>query len=208
MHIQFGCGYSAPRNWRNFDSSITLRLQRLPVIGWLVRRKRAAFPSNVEYGDVVRKLPIADNSCDGIYASHVLEHLTRSEIELALAETHRILKPNGRFRLVVPDLEVAVADYIKDIKEGSIDASDNFNGPNTLLGKVKRPRKLKEIAHEVLATSAHMWMWDYQSLAGLLQKHGFKSIRRASFNDSDDDAFLSVEEEKRFFRSVAIDCTK
>ena len=42
-------------------------------------------------GDVVRGLPVADQSCDGVYASHVLEHLSRTDFEAAMRETFRIL---------------------------------------------------------------------------------------------------------------------
>src|SRR5437762_10917202 len=36
-----------------------------------------------------------DESCDAIWASHVLEHLSRHEVGKALREFHRILVPSG-----------------------------------------------------------------------------------------------------------------
>lgn len=47
-----------------------------------------------------------DDSVSEIYASHVLEHLAYSnEVLPALRECHRILKPDGRLMLAVPDME-------------------------------------------------------------------------------------------------------
>src|SRR5262245_33014690 len=98
LYVQFGCGFCAPPGWVNFDSSPTLRIERLPVIGRLVRRKTSRFPSNVRYGDIARGLPIADGSCAGLYGSHVLEHLALDEFRSALLNARRYLRRNGIFR--------------------------------------------------------------------------------------------------------------
>jgi predicted SAM-dependent methyltransferase len=46
-------------------------------------------------------------SCSEIYASHVLEHLGyNGEIQSTLKGFHRVLKPGGRLRVSVPDLEI------------------------------------------------------------------------------------------------------
>ncbi len=42
---------------------------------------------------------------DKIYCSHCLEHLTRTEGQKALAEFHRVLRPEGVVIIMVPDLE-------------------------------------------------------------------------------------------------------
>jgi hypothetical protein len=57
----------------NFDASITLRMERLPVVGRFVKKNSQRFPDGVAFGDIVKGLPLPDGSADGIYASHVLE---------------------------------------------------------------------------------------------------------------------------------------
>src|SRR5687767_6441655 len=107
LYVQFGCGLSAPDGWLNFDSSPTLRAQRLPLIGSAIARASdTRFPEAVRYGDIVTGLPVADGSCKGVYASHVLEHLALEDMRTALRNTWKILEPGGVFRLVVPDLEL------------------------------------------------------------------------------------------------------
>jgi SAM-dependent methyltransferase len=208
MHVQYGSGFSAPSGWTNFDASLTLRFERLPIIGRLYTKNAGRFPSNVRYGDVVSGLPIESDSCQGVYASHVLEHLSRQDIDEALAETYRILKPNGIFRLVVPDLELAAREYIQSVDENSPTSADEFVWDKTMLGRRTKSRKLLGILYDGLNTSTHLWMWDFNSLSHLLARHHFADIRRASFNDCADKAFVAVEELDRFEGAVAIEAKK
>ena len=110
--IQFGCGLSAPGDWLNFDSSPTLRLQQLPVIGGLVPTgPYGRFPNNVRYGDIVAGLPVPERSVELLYCSHVLEHLALADLRTALRNCRRVLKSGGMFRLVLPDLEFLISEY-------------------------------------------------------------------------------------------------
>ncbi|MGD9690924.1 MAG: methyltransferase domain-containing protein [Phycisphaerales bacterium] len=54
-----------------------------------------------------------DGSVSEIYASHVYEHLSYAELEQALREAHRALKPGGLLRMGVPDLQ-ALARLLVD----------------------------------------------------------------------------------------------
>ncbi|HLE17793.1 MAG TPA: methyltransferase domain-containing protein [Syntrophales bacterium] len=51
------------------------------------------------------KLPYEDNSIDGIFSSHTLEHIGKFKIVDTLKEWYRILKPEGKLTVRVPDLE-------------------------------------------------------------------------------------------------------
>jgi predicted SAM-dependent methyltransferase len=50
-------------------------------------------------------LPHPDNSVDDIRASHVLEHLTFAKAGEAMRDWYRALKPGGRLRIAVPDVD-------------------------------------------------------------------------------------------------------
>jgi SAM-dependent methyltransferase len=54
---------------------------------------------------------IASQSLDGVWCSHCLEHLYEHQVDRALSEMARILRPDGHACILVPDLQT-VAGYI------------------------------------------------------------------------------------------------
>ncbi len=208
VYVQYGCGLSAPETWLNFDVSPTLRIQKTPLIGFLLKKKlNVRFPSNVLYGNIISGLPVADNTCDGVYCSHTLEHLSLNDFRLALINTYKILKKGGIFRCIVPDLEYVAREYIRSLENGDNNASIRFI-ESTLLGTKERTRGLKGFLNVNLGNSHHLWMWDYASLSAELKNAGFNQIRRCAFNDSEDAMFKEVEDRDRFEFAVAIECRK
>lgn len=206
--IHYGCGLDAPDQWQNFDASPTLRIQKIPIIGSLVKNfLNVTFPDNVLYGDIVKGLPLAQNSCDIIYCSHVLEHLALDDFREALRNTHSILKPGGVFRLVVPDLESLILKYNSDKNNNNSDASVTFM-ENSLLGTKTRTKGLKGTITTLYGNSNHLWMWDYSSLQNELRNCGFTDIKRVNFGDSGHNELSLVENKERFVDAVAISCTK
>jgi SAM-dependent methyltransferase len=68
---------------------------------------------SVRRWDVQRGLPLREGDADACYASHVLEHLTSAAAGQLLAECHRVLRPGGILRLVVPNLETIARHYLQ-----------------------------------------------------------------------------------------------
>jgi len=60
----------------------------------------------------VDKLPIANNSYDLIYTSHVLEHVPWFQTKAALEEAYRILKNGGCIEIWVPNFKYIIECYI------------------------------------------------------------------------------------------------
>ena len=89
--LHLGCG------WRNFGSD------------WI--HIDGGEYDHLDHKDIT-KLPIADNTVDLIYASHVLEYFDREEALVVLTEWHRTLKPGGILRLAVPDYEAMAKLYV------------------------------------------------------------------------------------------------
>src|SRR5438132_916504 len=174
LRVQFGCGLSAPETWRNFDASPTLRFERLPIAGLLYTKNAERFPRNVEYGNIVKGLPLDHESCAAVYASHVLEHLSLGEFRMALGNTYELLAPGGRFRLVVPDLEILARQYLDS---GDSTAAQTFMRA-TALGIESRGRNLRAFLRSWLGNSSHLWMWDFKSLEHELSEAGFVDVAR------------------------------
>lgn len=202
VYVQYGCGFSPGEGWLNFDSSPTLRIEYLPVVGKLVSYRFSGnpsrFPSSVRYGDICKGLPVAHGTARGVYASHVLEHLSLDDLRQALVNTHKLLVPGGIFRLVVPDLQERAKRYVEEAGRKSPEAAGVFLSTSGL-GQEQRPRTLLQHARQMIGGSKHLWMWDEYSMTAELKNANFVEIRRCEFGDSTDHMFSSVESYGRFF---------
>jgi len=67
--------------------------------------------------DLMNPLEFSDNTFDVVYHSHVLEHMPKRYAPDFMAECWRILKHGGILRVVVPDLELAVGDYLQQLQK-------------------------------------------------------------------------------------------
>lgn len=90
MKLHIGCGKVYLEGWTNID----------------IINNEADLQE-----DVTNLVSIANNSCDIIYACHVLEHLGRDEFFSGLAHWRDKLKVGGILRLAVPDLEQVFKMY-------------------------------------------------------------------------------------------------
>jgi len=90
--VNVGCGEVCHPDWVNLDVS-------------------PSHPGVLPY-DLRKGLPFPDAHCDACYSSHVLEHMGRDEAERFLRECHRVTKPKGVVRIVVPDLEDVARAYL------------------------------------------------------------------------------------------------
>lgn len=202
--VNYGCGFSAPDSWLNYDASMTLRFERIPFLGRLYTKNSKRFPKNIRYGDIVKGLPLSNNSVDMVFCSHMLEHLSLNDFRMALKNTLNILKEGGVFRLVVPDLKQLAENYLNSNDE---DASIQFVR-NTLMGEEGRSQGLRSAAFNLLGNSKHLWMWDFISVQYELDLAGFVMIRECKYGDADDAMFKLVEDENRFMQAVCVECRK
>lgn len=105
--VNLGCGSCFHAAWINFD----------------------CVPSSplVKRWGVGQPLPFEDGGVDVVYHSHLIEHLpSRNGAEL-LRECHRILRPNGIIRIVVPDLENIARAYLSALDEAEKGGNDTLH---------------------------------------------------------------------------------
>lgn len=206
QNVQFGCGTCAPESWLNFDAGPAFLLEkRFPFLKTaLVRRGFPDYPKNIQYGDVIKGLPVAADSADRVYCSHVLEHLALGDCRTTLRNVYSYLKPGGVFRFVLPDLEFYAREYLSSDKP---EAAQIFMA-ETYLGEQVGARGLKSLPRTIFGRSQHLWMWDYKSFVPELEASGFTAVRRAQFGDSNDQAFAEVESEGRWTNCLGLECRK
>jgi len=93
MKVHIGCGNVILPNWINLD------IQSGPGVDLV--------------GDARELVHIKNNSCDIIYACHVLEHFSRNEIENVLKLWNKKLRRGGILRLAVPNFGNIVKCYLE-----------------------------------------------------------------------------------------------
>jgi predicted SAM-dependent methyltransferase len=204
-YVHYGCGLCAPLGWRNFDASSSLRLQKAPIIGRFFRfGSFPIFPTNVEYGDIVKGLPVKPESCQAIYASHILEHLSLQDFRIAIKNTYNYLNQGGIFRLVMPDLEYLIRCYQASRDSEAAIIFMEQSG----LGVRNSPRGFFDRARSWFGKSAHLWLWDYPGLYAELDLVRFQQIRRAQFHDSSEIRFYDVEDKGRWENCLGVECKR
>jgi len=94
--LNLGCGDQFNSTWTNVDIS--------PRSTSVLRH------------DLRQPLPFDCDSFDIVYHSHVLEHFDKQDAPVFLEECVRVLSSGGVIRVVVPDLERIIHEYLKNIE--------------------------------------------------------------------------------------------
>jgi len=111
-------------------------------------------------GDV-RKLPFPDNSVEIIETYHTIEHFPRRDLPRILKEWWRVLIPGGILIIECPDFDRVVKEYL----EGNEKRLNNIFGLQRFKG------------------DAHLWGYNFPRLKKLLEKCGYKGIKRCEPQD-------------------------
>lgn len=176
MRVYVGCGSSPIKGWLNFDNSLTVRCAHVPLVHRLVRsplRKQfieAVRTKGIKWADATKHIPLSDHSVEILYTCHMMEHLDQEEVRLFLKEAHRVLKPGGIIRVVVPDLRILIDRYL-----------DSGNADELIAGTflaVPKPKTLSQkLLHLLNGHRNHHWIYDSASMSALLQSCGFSDVR-------------------------------
>lgn len=114
----------------------------------------------------VTNLSYDNDSCDVIYASHLLEYFDRQEVIEVLKEWRRVLTVGGILRLAVPNFEVLSKLYSERVI-----TLDQVVGP--LYGKWNNP------------PIYHKTTYDFDSLGKVLKDCGFKDVKKYDWRETE-----------------------
>ncbi|NTS66803.1 methyltransferase domain-containing protein [Sphingomonas sp. HHU CXW] len=141
--------------------------------------------------DLRRELPYADNSFEGIYSEHTLEHMYPSEALLVIAEAARVLKPGGVFRVSVPNLARFIAFYNGE------EVSEEF----------KMFDSGCEAMWNLCQNHHHRSVWDAAMLKKQMLAAGFSAATERGFREGADQRLL-VDQDFRAWESLYVEGTK
>jgi predicted SAM-dependent methyltransferase len=174
--------------------------------GWVNLDGYAATNVNCRF-DARRRLPFADGAVRGIFSEHSFEHLDYvEEVPGFLRECFRVLKPTGVMRIIVPDAEKYLRAYARGgwdelavIRPLYDDRRDHYfhfryNTPMELVNVVFRQWQ------------EHKFAYDFETLAFVLQRAGFKVIRQEYARSVD--PTLCIDFDQRASESLYVDAIK
>lgn len=93
LNLACGTSFITDQSWINVDFSVASNQ---------VRRLNLLDP-----------LPFPDQYFYVIYSSHFLEHVPINKVQHLLRDWHRLLKPGGKIRLVLPDFQILARRYLE-----------------------------------------------------------------------------------------------
>ncbi len=125
MKLHLGAFDKGIKGWTNTDITPHIWISKIPFLPYMLF-KLGMMPIEryqqhclgvfrmLEYVDLCKPLPYADNSVSAIFSSHVFEHLFMDEVERLIKECYRVMQSGGVCRVVVPDLEKIIDIYNPD----------------------------------------------------------------------------------------------
>lgn len=147
--------------------------------------------------DIVRQAyPFPDERFDGIYTEHCLEHIPLEACERNLREFHRMLRPGGRVRIVVPDGEMLI-DIYKDRRNGGSRRMPHEDGYDTMM----------QCINGVFRNHGHQFIYDLETMRLLLERSGFRNVERMAYKQGRDPALIN-DSEVRSRESLYVEAVK
>ncbi len=218
VRINLGSGAHCPPGWTHVDNSIGAWLGKRPrlfaflratMVGPLARLLPApGWGPNCERMDLTRPLRFPTAFADAVHASHVLEHLTLDEGQRLLLECHRILKPGGVLRMIVPDLAALVSGYERERHRDPAGAAAWFLA-NTGFADYPPPRATWRLPLWIVRRRHnHAFIYDEPALRRAYENAGFTAIRRRGFGESDIPGILEIEVSSRLDGAICLEARK
>jgi predicted SAM-dependent methyltransferase len=145
--LNLGSGYSRVIEWINID------LFGAPVdLVWNLKRG----------------IPFPDRSASAVYSEHLFEHLPIDAALALISESVRVLRPNGVFRVAVPDAGSLLRSYA------------GTDGQEWALSQPTRMQAVMMLFYE----NGHMTMYDDELLTALCELGGLTDVHVCGFRES------------------------
>jgi len=147
--------------------------------------------------DITTKaLPFGNDRFKGIYTEHCLEHIGLEDCERNIQEFHRILKPGGRVRIIVPDGEMLFEIY-----------HERRNGGDRRMPHEDGYSSMMQSINGVFRNHGHQFIYDFETMRLLLERNGFKNVEKLAYQKGHDPRLIR-DTETRSRESLYVEAVK
>ena len=212
LRLHLGCGTHIVSGWVNIDGSWNARLAQYPIVRRALGALRVVpaaqmaihWQGDILFHNLAKPLPFRDGTAACIYSSHVLEHLYHEDAKRLVQECVRVLGRGGIFRLVVPDLHAFVMEYLETKAENGGETSSVIS-PADHLNERLQFRSASAPGGSILYRlysaftdfHSHKWMYDADSIKGLLLQAGLARVEERGVFDSRIEGIELIEQPRR-----------
>lgn len=157
------------------------------------------------WGDIVvnfqdfEGLPLKSSSVQCVYGSHVFEHMSIFKTPLIFSEIFRVLKKGGILRLILPDAEKSLREYVNGNHDFQLfqkrrERAKKLHDRDYTIFECLKEDFLSASGQESLLgknSLAHQNAWDYETIHADLVLAGFSAekIFKMDFQKSHRDSF-------------------
>ena len=165
LGLNLGCGYGGTCFREPY---INLDYDRKKNEESWKRKKKPSKPPIIFIIADVQKLPFRDGVFDEVYASAILEHFNHFFTVSILKEWKRVLKPNGKIKVCVPDFQEVIRRYYE---KKTIHA--RWFAPDGI------PTLLHGPSQENSQHAGHKVIFDEELLRYMLEQAGYRNINKS-----------------------------
>jgi GT2 family glycosyltransferase/predicted SAM-dependent methyltransferase len=142
--------------------------------------------------DITKGLPFNDNSVEGVYSEHFIEHLSQGDACFFFRECRRILRPGGIVRIATPDLD----EIINSFNSAGTNSSGNPLGwlqPDWSRFGFEWIANRCEMLNISMHEWGHQWLYNEEELIRLGQFCGLTFKKRHALCESSIPWFKDLE---------------
>lgn len=146
--------------------------------------------------ELAEHLPFADRSANYVFMERVLENCDYEKIPFILREVHRILKPGGMVRIIVPDLRKYCEAYIRK--------------DDLWFKRVDRQFTSRALSFNLKYVNPYyFFLYDYEILKTCLENAGFTCVAETLYGVSEKaELMVDVNEVSRTTDSLCVEAKK
>lgn len=162
--LNIGAGPGAVAGWLNTDLHATTDGETMPL-------------------DATKPWPFGDATAEAVNSEHFLEHIDPDRASFYFEEAFRVLRPRGVIRTSTPDLR-GLAEALLDEDPVAL-ATHRKHGYEA--------ENHADMVNNYIYSWGHAHIYDFETIATLLERAGFEQIERVEFGQSRHDLLRGID---------------